>query len=115
MEECRGTFTLETADDEYEIEVVRDISLSGIGFHMSSFLDPDISVLVVYKEDEKVVSVPGRITWCEDHPAIHGSYQFGVLFDYSYSDENSRLLLAVKDYIVTSSDDPSVTEELEFD
>lgn len=114
MEECKGTFTLETADDEFEIEEVRDISLSGIGFEMSSYLDPDTAVNIVYEEDERVVSVSGRITWCQDHPGAHGSYQFGVLFDYSYRDENSQLLLAVKDYIDTA-EGPRPTEELEFD
>lgn len=114
MEECKGTFTLEIGDDEYEIEDVGDISLSGIGFEVSSYLDPDSPVTIVYEEDEKVVSVAGHVVWCQDHPRHHGSYKCGVLFDYSYRDENSQLLLAVKDYIDTT-DNPHLFEELEFD
>ena len=98
MDECRGTFTLEALGEEYEIEEVTDLSLSGMGFEMAAYLDPDTPVRLIYEEDDKVISLSGRVVWCEDHPTAHGSYQYGMIFDYSARDDNSQLLLALRDY-----------------
>ena len=101
MEECRGTFTLEAQGEDYEVEKVTDVSLSGVGFEMSTFLEADTPLKITYEEDDIVTCVSGKIIWCEDHPTVHGSYQFGMLFDYSYKDENSQFLMAIRDYFDT--------------
>ncbi len=98
MEECRGTFTIEALGEEYEIEEVTDLSLSGMGFEMTAYLDPDTPVHLVYEEDDQVIRLAGRVVWCEDHPTVHGSYQYGMIFDYSARDDNSQLLMALRDY-----------------
>ncbi len=98
MEECRGTFTIEALGEEYEVEAVTDLSLSGMGFEMTAYLDPDTPVQLLYEEDDRLVSLSGRVIWCEDHPLVHGSYQYGIIFDYSARDDNSQLLLALRDY-----------------
>jgi len=99
MEECKGIFSLEINDEEFEIEDVYNISLAGMGFELSSYLDPDSAVAVRYEEAERVITVRGKVVWCEDHPDAHGNYQVGILFDYSTGDENSQLFLAIKDYL----------------
>jgi hypothetical protein len=113
MEECKGIFTLETTEEEYEIEAVSNISLTGIGFEMSAYIDPDTSVAVSYEESARVVSVDGRVVWCEENSDAHGNYQVGVLFDYSSRDEPSQLLIAVKDYL-DPDDLRDRSEDLEF-
>ena len=99
MEECKGIFNLEVNDEEFEIEDVYNISLSGMGFELSAYLDPDSAVAVRYEEAERVIKVSGKVVWCEDHPDAQGNFQVGILFDYSAGDENSQLLLAVEDYL----------------
>ncbi len=98
MEECRGSFVLDAQGEEYEIEVVTDLSLAGMGFEMTAYLEPDTEVRLTYQEDDKLISLSGRLIWCEDHPAIHGCYQYGMVFDYAARDENSQLLLVLQDY-----------------
>jgi len=98
MEECRGTFTIEALGEEYEVEEVTDLSLSGMGFEMTAYLDPDTPIRLVYEEDDRLISLSGKVIWCEDHPSVHGSYQYGIIFDYSARDDNSQLLLALRDY-----------------
>ena len=99
MEECKGIFSVEINDEEFEIEDVYNISLSGMGFELSTYLDPDSAVAVRYEEAERVIKVSGKVVWCEDHPDAQGNFQVGILFDYSAGDENSQLLLAVEDYL----------------
>ena len=99
MEECKGIFSLEINDEEFEIEDVYNMSLAGMGFELSTYLDPDSAVVVCYEEAERVITVSGKVVWCEDHPDAPGNYQVGILFDYSTGDENSQLLHAVEDYL----------------
>jgi hypothetical protein len=99
MEECKGIFSLEINDEEFEMEDVYNISLAGMGFELSTYLDPDSAVAIRYEEAEQVITVRGKVVWCEDHPDAHGNYLVGILFDYSTGDENSQLFLAVKDYL----------------
>lgn len=98
-------FILATADDEFEIEDINDISLTGIGFDLPVYMDPDTEVSVTYEEDQVSVTINGRVIWCEDHPEIHGSFRLGVQFDYADLDESSQLLLAVERYTGVLSDD----------
>ncbi len=98
MEECRGTFTIEAQGEEYEIEEVTDLSLSGMGFEMAAYLDPDTPVQLVYEEDDQVIRLAGRVVWCEDQPAVHGNYRYGMIFDYSARDDNSQLLMALRNH-----------------
>jgi hypothetical protein len=113
MEECKGLFTLETGDEEYEIEEVKNISLTGIGFEISAYVDPDAPVTISYEESEYVVSVTGKVVWCEDSSDVLGNYHLGVLFDYSTRDQPSQLLIAVEDYL-DSGDLRDRSEDLEF-
>jgi len=105
MNECRGMFVLATADDEYEIEEINDISLTGIGFDLPVYLDADTEVSVTYEEDQVGVTINGRVIWCEDHPDIHSSFRIGVQFDYADLDESSQLLIAVERYTGMVIDD----------
>jgi len=105
MNECRGMFVLATADDEYEIEEINDISLTGIGFDLPVYLDTDTEVSVTYEEDQVTVTINGRVIWCEDHPDIHSSFRIGVQFDYADLDESSQLLIAVERYTGMVIDD----------
>ncbi|HFD92183.1 MAG TPA: PilZ domain-containing protein [Gammaproteobacteria bacterium] len=100
MEYCRGTFLLETPDEEYELEVVTDLSMSGMGLELPVYLDPDTLVTITYEDDTYHIVLEGRVVWCEDFPSGDGSYQLGILFDYASRDEGSRLLLALQDYFV---------------
>ncbi len=113
MEECRGTFTLEAQGEEYEVEEVSDLSLSGMGFEMAAYLDPDTAVRLIYEEDDRRIILSGRVIWCEDHPTVHGSYQYGMIFDYSARDDNSQLLRALRDYFAFERGG-SPDAELEF-
>ncbi len=98
MEYCRGSFILEALDEEYEIEVVTDVSLSGMGFELSSYLDPETPVTIEYEDDEYHIALSGTVSWCEDTSCTEGNYQLGINFDYTSRDESSQLLLALRDY-----------------
>ncbi len=113
MEECRGTFTLEAQGEEFEIDEVTDLSLSGMGFEMNGYLDPDTPVCLTYEEDDQRIRLTGRIIWCEDHPTDHGRYQYGLVFHYSARDDNSRLLQALQDYFALERRS-MLDDELEF-
>ena len=97
MEICRGIFILEALDEEYEIEEVTDISLAGMGFELSSYLDPETPVNIVYEDHDHRIVVSSTVIWCEDQGAIHANYQFGIVFDYSSEDASSRLLQVLGD------------------
>lgn len=98
-------FILATADDEFEIEDINDISLTGIGFDLAVYIDPETEVTVTYEEDQVSVTINGRIAWSEDHPEIHGGFRMGVQIDYADLDESSQLLLAVERYTGVLLDD----------
>ncbi len=97
MDICRGIFTLEALDEEYEIEEVTDISLAGMGFEISSYLVPETPVKVIYEDNDHRIVICGAVIWCEDGAATHGNYQFGIVFDYSSEDASSRLLQVLGD------------------
>lgn len=99
MNECDGTFTLDVDDELFEIENVFDISLSGVGIETQIYLDPGKNVTITYEEGDTEVSVTGTVTWCEDDSDSHGDYRVGILFDYSYRDNNSLLYMAVRKYL----------------
>jgi len=99
MSECEGTFTLAVDDELFEIENVFDISLSGMGIETQAYLGPGKCVTITYEEDDREVSVTGTVSWCEDDPESHGDYRVGILFGYSYRDNNSLLYMAVRKYL----------------
>lgn len=100
MEYCRGSFVLETRDEEFEIEVVTDLSLSGMGLELPTCLDPDTPVSIVYEDDTYHMALTGSVVWCDEFPNDDGNCQLGILFDYASRDESSSLLLALQDYFV---------------
>ncbi len=103
MEYCRGSFVLAAQDEEYEIEVVTDLSLSGMGLELPVYLDPESPVTIVYDDDTYHMTLTGSVVWCEDFPGDEGNYQLGILFDYASRDESSSLLLALREYFVRES------------
>ncbi len=105
MNECRGMFTIDSGGDEYEIETINDISLSGIGFDLPVFLEVECPVSISYHEEGIEVSVCGLIVWCREHPSCPGLFHFGMRFDYEQRDESSRLLLALQCYTGAPEDD----------
>ena len=96
MEECRGSFILESMGEEYEIDAVTDLSLSGMGFEMMAYVEPETEVRLIYDEYDRRIALRGRLIWCEDHPVVHGGYRYGMVFDYASRDENSQLLLVLQ-------------------
>ncbi len=98
MNECRGMFTIDSAGEEYEIETINDISLSGIGFDLPAYVDTDSPVTISYAEEGIEVTVCGVIVWRREHPDCPGIFRVGMRFDYEQRDESSRLLLAVQNY-----------------
>jgi len=77
---------------------VTDVSLSGMGFELSSFFDPETPVTIEYEDDEYHITLSGTVSWCEDTSCTGGNYQLGINFDYTSRDESSQLLLALRDY-----------------
>ncbi|MFQ5470261.1 MAG: PilZ domain-containing protein [Gammaproteobacteria bacterium] len=99
LDSCDGTFTLEVLDEEYEITEILDISLSGIGIEMPIYLDPGRPVKLFYEEDDLEIEVTGTVTWCSEDVSTTGGYRLGILFDYSYRDQNSMLFMAVRKFL----------------
>ncbi len=104
MRECQGMFVLETPEDEFEIESVNDISSTGIGFELPSYLDPETPVRLSYEEAGIAVGVRGEVVWCDGDPDRPDAFRLGVRFADDTGEAGGRLLHAVRCYTVSRED-----------
>jgi hypothetical protein len=59
-----GEFRLQTPTASYAIEVINDISSSGIRFYLDTNLTPRLQVAVEYVEPSLKLEVNGTVAWC---------------------------------------------------
>src|SRR3981081_4606590 len=66
-----GEFLLQTPTGKYPIEVINDISSSGIQIYLDVSLTALLQVAVEYVEPSLKVEVNGIVAWCADR--VHGT------------------------------------------
>ncbi len=107
-------FHLEVYDEEFLLDHVHDISLSGTGIRIPKEVDAGTPLKLVYRTSDYTISVKGMAVWCSpvelgkcsdpDNP----SFRIGIQFDPN--DRNSPLFFtALRDYI--DPFDPSMLEQ----
>ncbi len=101
MRECLGMLVLETSDEEYEIETIIDISLTGIGLELPAYLEPETRVRLGYEEAGISVGIDGVVVWCDGDPEVPELLRLGVRFDEASVDAGSRFLHALCRYTVS--------------
>ncbi len=95
-------FHIEVFDQEYALNQIHDVSISGTGIQIPSEIEPGTQVKLVYQTQDYVISVDGVAVWCNLIPlgAENNSpiptYRTGIRFDAC--DRSCALLfLALKD------------------
>ncbi len=95
-------FHIEVFDQEYALNQIHDVSISGTGIQIPSEIEPGTQVKLVYQTQDYMISVSGTAVWCNPIPLGGESnspiptYRTGIQFDAC--DRSCALLfLALKD------------------
>ncbi len=105
--ELENCFHIEVYDQEFALNQIHDVSISGTGIEIPSEIEPGTPVKLVYQTEHYSIAVNGVAVWCNLIPLGEGekdaripAYRTGIQFDPS--DRSCALLfLALKDLMNT--------------
>lgn len=110
-------FHIEVYDQEYALNQIHDVSISGTGIQIPSEIEPGTPVKLVYQTADYSISVNGVAVWCNLIPLGNESsspipsYRTGIQFDPS--DRSCALLFhALKDLMGNDDDSQAAFDAL---
>lgn len=97
-------FHIEVYNQEYALNQVHDVSISGTGIQIPSEIEPGTPVKFVYATRDYTIAVSGMAVWCNliplgnENDSPIPSYRTGIQFDPR--DRNCTLLfMALKEWM----------------
>lgn len=96
--EEHNMFFLVAGENIYEINKIRDASLSGVGLAVQRAFEPGENIALRYDSDDLELMIDGTVAWCSPG-GDEGGYIMGVEFDPRNCESNSLFFLALRKYL----------------
>lgn len=92
------SFYLEDKGQQYQVNDVQNVSISGVGVGLSKGIKIGQKIALKYDSADYHLSINGTIVWCDN--TLHtGLYRLGVEFDAGNQEDNALFFLAVRKYL----------------
>jgi hypothetical protein len=99
IENHNNFFFLHCGDKVYEIQHIRDVSISGVGLELQEALPAGDQIVLKYNSDDFQLSINGVIKWSERGDSSDGRHAVGIEFDTANRQNNSLFFLALRKYL----------------
>lgn len=88
------------------IEVVHDVSISGIRMALACTIPDGQTITLTAREGDMTIDVQGEVRWSRETAEI-GVYEFGVEFDDSNVDNNILFFMSLRKFLDAFDDVPA--------
>lgn len=99
-------FAVSVGNDVVPIEVVHDVSISGIRMALAYTIPDGQTITLTAREGDMTIDVQGEVRWSRETAEI-GIYEFGVEFDDSNVDNNILFFMSLRKFLDTFDDVPA--------